>query len=256
VSSDLFASAMRRGKARIMTDKRQLAATSLSIHGVTMQRPETLTSVVAKFIHDAIIRGEYVPGTPLREIPLAQQLGTSRGTVREALHSLAEQGLVEIQPHRGSFVLRITRRRAIEVYELRELLEGYAVGLAVERGCFSGDEARSLEELSVELEAIAREGNPLAIIEAESRIHHRLWSTCGNGLLRDFISLLDEQTRYLKIYHGALDHSPDEEVAEHRRLVEAALSGDPERARRAVSDHIRVSGNLLLATMPPDTANE
>ena len=58
-----------------------------------LRRPETLTTAVAKHIRDAIVRGEYPPGSALPEVRLAEQLGTSRGTVREALRTLDELGV-------------------------------------------------------------------------------------------------------------------------------------------------------------------
>ena len=59
-----------------------------------MERPETLTDAVARYVRDAIVHGDYAPGSALPEIRLATELGTSRGTVREALRGLEDQGLV------------------------------------------------------------------------------------------------------------------------------------------------------------------
>ena len=73
---------------------------------MSLQRPETLTTAVASYIKDAIVRGELAPGARLPEVALAAQLETSRGTVREALRTLADGGLIDIVPRRGGIFLR------------------------------------------------------------------------------------------------------------------------------------------------------
>ena len=67
----------------------------------TLDRPPSLTDAVVAHIRDAIIRGAYAPGQPLTEAGLSDELGTSRGTVREALRELASLGLVDAQPAQG-----------------------------------------------------------------------------------------------------------------------------------------------------------
>lgn len=79
---------------------------------MSLARPETLVSAVISYIRDAIIRGEFPPGSQLAEQALSRQLATSRGTVREALRALAEPGLVQIFPHRGAFVSQLSARSA------------------------------------------------------------------------------------------------------------------------------------------------
>src|SRR4249919_793775 len=116
-----------------------------------LERPETLVSAVARYIRDAIMRGEYEPGRALPEIWLSEQLQTSRGTIREAFRVLAEQGLVETFPHRGSFVGQLHPRKAYEIYTLRAELESYAVRLVMERGGYS---PVALAELRVALERL------------------------------------------------------------------------------------------------------
>jgi DNA-binding GntR family transcriptional regulator len=217
-----------------------------------LTRPETLTEAVARHIRDAIVRGEFPPGSALPEVRLADRLGTSRGTVREALRALEDQGLVEIFPHKGSFVSRMTKRRAREVYELRSILESHAARLAVERGAFSGEGRTSLEDRLRDLETAAEHWDPMALIEAERALHREIWSRCDNDLLKDYLATLQVQTRRLLIYNKVFTTPADEEVAMHRQLVETVLSGDPEAAAAAVRDHVRASADFVLGRMSED----
>jgi DNA-binding GntR family transcriptional regulator len=215
-----------------------------------LQRPETLTSAVAKHIRDAIVRGEYPPGAALPEVRLAEQLGTSRGTVREALRALDDIGLVDILPHRGSFVSTVTMAKARELYELRAVLEGLAARLAIERGHLSADSRPIFEELLAELERAGANADPMALIEAERALHRAVWSRCDNGLLLDYLAQVQVQTRRLLLYNKAFTADPAAEVRMHRALVEEILSGDSQRAEVAVRNHVEASARLVLARLP------
>lgn len=217
-----------------------------------IQRPETLTEAVVRHIRDAIVRGEYEPGSALPEVRLADELGTSRGTVREALRSLEDQGLVEVVPHRGSFVSRMTKARARDLYGLRAVLEAYAVRLAVESGTLSGPGVAAVEERLVGLERAARTGEPMEMIEAERALHREIWSRCPNQLVLEQLATLQVQTRRLLIYNKAFSSPGSDEIALHRDFVAEIVSGDAERAEVAVRQHIQLSASIVLARMPED----
>jgi DNA-binding GntR family transcriptional regulator len=217
-----------------------------------LQRPETLTAAVAKHIRDAIVRGDYAPGAALPEIRLADQLGTSRGTVREALRALEDLGLVDIVPHKGSFVSRVTKRRARELYALRTVLEAYAVRLAVERDAFESEGRVALEARLIDLEHAAASGDALPMIEAERALHREIWSRCDNELLLELLSNLQIQTRRLLIYNKIFRADPADEIQMHRDLVAGIVSGDPDQAEAVVRRHIRASADLVLAKMPEE----
>ncbi|MCP4536946.1 MAG: GntR family transcriptional regulator, partial [Chloroflexi bacterium] len=84
-------------------------------------RPPTITKAVADTLREAILCGELEQGEPLREVELSQSLDVARGTLREALRMLQEDGLVETISHRGTFVTKLSARKVREVYTMREL---------------------------------------------------------------------------------------------------------------------------------------
>jgi DNA-binding GntR family transcriptional regulator len=221
-----------------------------------LERPATLTETVARHVRDAIVRGEFEPGSALPEVRLADELGTSRGTVREALRALEDQGLVDVVPHKGTFVSRVTRRKARELYGVRAVLEGYAARLAVAAGTFQGPAGDALRSTLAAFEKTARAGDPMATIEAERALHRQIWSAAGNELLHELMATIALQTRRLLIYNKVFRTSPDEEIATHRELVMAVLTGDPDRAEAAVREHIAQSAARVLASMPEDLETE
>src|SRR5688500_10178007 len=81
-----------------------------------------------------VTSGTYPPGDPMPELVLAQEFGVSRTPIREALKQLENEGLVEIRPRVGTFVRTPTRREIVELFQLKESLEGLAANLLARRG--------------------------------------------------------------------------------------------------------------------------
>lgn len=211
-----------------------------------LERPETLTSAVARYIRDAIMRGQFSPGQSLPEVWLAEQLQTSRGTIREAFRTLAEQGLVEIVPHRGSFVATLTPRKAQEIYTLRAELESYAVRLVMERGGYSSD---ALVELRLALEQLRvdpADADQFELADADMRFHELLTRASDHQLLLEVLDGLRLQMRQFIVYTKLMGSDEEPEYETHGRLVRAVESGDAVRAAQAVHDHICQAGRQLL----------
>jgi len=97
-------------------------------------RGERTADVIARRLGQAILSGVIAPGTRLREENLARQFSVSRTPVREALIALSTSGLVEVEPNRGSTVLRLTAEDVADVYHLRAVLESESAALAASRG--------------------------------------------------------------------------------------------------------------------------
>jgi DNA-binding GntR family transcriptional regulator len=213
---------------------------------MVLQRPETLTSAVVRYISEAILRGDFAPGQPLPEVQLADRLGTSRSTVREASRTLAEQGLVEVFPHRGVTVARLTAHKAREIFTLRAELESYAVRLAVERGAYTAEERRAHEHALHELELAAVAGNHFALAEADMRFHEVLASASGHQLLLETLAGLRLRMRQAIVFTKLMDSDVETEGVTHRRILEAVHAQDPALAGRAIHQHITQSGEQLL----------
>jgi DNA-binding GntR family transcriptional regulator len=216
---------------------------------VVLQRPETLTTAVVRYISEAILRGEFAPGQPLPEVHLADRMGTSRSTVREASRTLAEQGLVEVFPHRGVIVARLTARRAREIFTLRAELESYAVRLAVERGAFSSEERRAHELALEQLESAVSGGNHFEVAEADMQFHEVLARASNHSLLLETLAGLRLRMRQAIVFTKVLGSDIETETVTHQRILEAVHSGNAGVAARAIHDHITQSGQLLVAKL-------
>lgn len=96
-------------------------------------RYSTVEEAVTAALREAIITGVLKPGQRLRQAALAKELNTSRVPVTAALHTLAAEGLVDYAPHRGATVRMLEPEELEETYQLRILLETFALRLAIER---------------------------------------------------------------------------------------------------------------------------
>ena len=100
-------------------------------------------------------------------------MGVSRGTAREALRLLHQEGaLVEIIPHRGAFVIKLTVERAREIYTLRALLEPYAVRVAMENKAYTEEDLWELQQLVQRLGELENERNDPALVKTDMEFHH------------------------------------------------------------------------------------
>jgi DNA-binding GntR family transcriptional regulator len=215
-----------------------------------LNRPPTLTAATAQNIQEAILRGDFAPGDPLRESDLSESLGVSRGTVREALRWLHQQGaLVEIIPHRGAFVIRLSLDGAREIYTLRALLEPYAIRIAMEKRAYSETDLEELQQLVARIEELEKDGNDAALVDADVEFHRLATRRCDHQLLLEMVKKLQSQTLVLifntKLYRS--DRIPDS--VSHRAIVEGLRAGDPAAAEEILRRHIIDAGSSLVKRM-------
>ena len=121
------------------------------MQGLEIKRASAVDQV-AGAVREMILRGELAPGTPLREIQMAESIGISRNTVRDAVRALAREGLVTHTMHRGAIVARLTERDVVDVFRVRERIETQAIEAS---GSATPEQLAELEEAVRRLERAA-----------------------------------------------------------------------------------------------------
>src|SRR5204862_25361 len=134
-------------------------------------------------LREQILSGELEPGAELAEVALSEQLGVSRGPVREALGRLASEGLVIVRPRRGAVVRSLSKEEFLELYQVREALEMMAVRLAVPR--LSKDDLEDLQRLNQTMARHAERDEVARFFEANLAFHDRLLEASGNTTLQE-----------------------------------------------------------------------
>lgn len=225
---------------------------------------------LARQVYDHLLRrifdGGLVPGSPLREVELAEELGVSRTPVREALGRLAEYGVVETRPNHGAIVRRLGRDELIHLHQVREALEG----MAAEMACGRLDEV-DFAQLDALAEAARDERAPgyfEACDEFDVGLHWLIADRSGNPVLaREIGKLLDmtmrihDQLETVLIPSHRIDPGEPGELRRmcwhhHVAIIDALKSGKPDDCRRTMVTHLRATIQFKAGLMPPSDPGE
>ena len=198
----------------------------------------TLWQRVYTHLREEILSGALEPGTELQEVALSENLGVSRGPIREAIGRLEAEGLVTVRPRRGAVVRALSTEEFLEAYQVREALEVMAVRLAVPQ--LTDADVAELEAYIDEMTSCAERGDTQGFFEANSGFHRALFDISGNRMLVDLYRGLCSQIDRYRLRSLELRGNVQRSIAEHKAILRAARAGDVERAAHLVSEHIRV----------------
>jgi DNA-binding GntR family transcriptional regulator len=203
------------------------------------------TDLVASAVREMILGGQFKPGDTLVERHLAELLGVSKTPVREALIALASSGLVQVSRNRGVVVRRPSADDMWKVFELRLLLEPWAIGRATQLR--SGDvvpaAAVALDESLLLLDG----GDQVRLSLANRRFHRALYSGCGNDLvIRDLDQMQDLiSLGFVLLWERSSWPVWREEYEEHRGILAAVEAQDAQAATAAAREHIERAMTLF-----------
>lgn len=211
-----------------------------------------LGSDVYRILRDRILSQELKAGEKLSDLRLSSELGVSRTPIREALHQLAQDGVVIAEPNRGFFVATFTRKDLEEIFELRKVLEMYAIEHLGE-----ADHTEELERALYELEHVERliknattESEKLdageAFLKTDRGFHSWLVSTVGNKRMSTIVGGLWTQIAIFQQVDGDIPEWMLVAVEQHRNLLNRLLEKDIEGARGLMSNHLEDMQTLVL----------
>lgn len=203
---------------------------------------ETLSEHVFRRIQSAIVQGHIAPGSKISEPELARTYGISRGPLREAIHRLEGQKLLVRVPHVGARVVSLDHRELVELYEIRESLEGMACRLAAEHMSQAEiDELRRVLETHERDEAF-QAGVGYYQQEGDFDFHYRIIQGSGNRTLAKLLcDELYQLVRMYRIQFSATPNRPHQAFAEHHRILDAIADRDGELAELLMRRHIGAS---------------
>ena len=190
-----------------------------------------LRDLARERIRRAILSGE-LSGERITEGALAERLGTSRAPIREVLHELEQQGLVESLGLRGYRVKVLTPSEIRELMLVRMALERLAVTM---KSPGPADTVRRLADLAAAMRDAPHD--PATLDELDTQFHETLVAAAGSPLLLRTWQSMRDQLRLAIHASNVSFGDPAGTAHSHERLV-AALGGEPEAAERAIEDHI------------------
>ncbi len=200
-------------------------------------------------LREAIVRGDIAPEARLVESEISTNFKMSRGAVRTALIRLEEEGLVVREPHRGARVRKVSDDEAVEILQVRAVLEGLAVRLTAERIDDAG--ATRLRALLERHRELLEGGDLLGASDANADLHAALLELSGHGTARRLIRALNSQTVRYQYRTILIPGRPAASVAEHTAIVEAVVAGRADEAEAAMRSHLfNVAQAVQRAVLP------
>ncbi len=207
----------------------------------------TLADATSAALRERILSGRLPGGAPLRQEALAAELGVSRIPLREALRQLEAEGLVILLPHRGAVVTPMPIPQALELFELRAMVETELVSRAVPRMTPADDVA--VAEQVERFENAVDDGDASAWGGANWDLHRALYAPAERPVTLDVVSRLHAQSdRYLRA-QLTLTNGTAAAIREHRAIAAAARRRDAALSARLIRDHILRAGRTLVAAL-------
>ena len=211
----------------------------------TREVPADTRRTVAEALRAAILRGEFVPRQRLVEADLCERFGTSRFIVRSALQELSAQGLVEFQRNRGARVREISLGEAIEITEVRKLLEGLQAARAAER--VTAAQAEALCGIVTGMRAAVSGGELLRYSDLNASLHAAIRDIAAHETAARLLRQLRDQTVRHQFSLSLVPGRPAVSLPQHEAIVAAVTAHDPAAAEQAMHDHLQSVIDALRA---------
>lgn len=214
---------------------------------------QQLYHIVSERLRTAILDGELKPGEWLRQKQIAEELGVSQMPVREALKTLAAEGVVDYVPYRGARVVEFSSEDVADLYAQRSFLEGRAAKAAAQK--ITPKELAALHELQVQMQS----GLTQDRLADHSRLNRRFHQLIYKASRRDYlVRALDQiwsafptmmMSYFAQRGEPSLMEREAQDLKEHRAIIAALESGDGDLAEQLMRQHIEVNCQELLAVL-------
>jgi DNA-binding GntR family transcriptional regulator len=192
---------------------------------------------VVAAIRDAIVRGEFVPNQRLVESDLSAQFAASRASVRSALIELTNEGLVERVQNRGARVRAVSLAEAVEISEVRMMLESLCAAKAAER--ITDAEIAELRELGESMRAAVASGDVVGYSGFNQRLHRRVREIGGQQTAAQVLERLRGQSVRHQFRLAMRPGRPQVSLPEHLAIIDAICAHHPVEAAEAARVHLQ-----------------
>jgi DNA-binding GntR family transcriptional regulator len=202
-------------------------------------------------IKEAILTGELAPGERISIGRLLPQIGFSPTPIREALLKLEQEGFVSRLQRGGFIVSRFTKKDIEEIFEIRDLLECYAVGLAMNH--VQPNDIRWLEKNVEESKQYVAKNKLAKVSALNTQFHDYL-----NGLSKNdrLLFLINEMKDRIYLYRSAILRVPDKagmSIDHHGKMIQAIKKKDVDTLKRLTREHIQIGKEVIFAEIEKGT---
>ncbi|MET8832015.1 GntR family transcriptional regulator [Streptomyces sp. NPDC004610] len=195
-----------------------------------------------EWLRDRIVMGDLPVGSFVEEATVCDATGVSRTPVREAMHRLAGERILQLVPRRGAQVRGISAREVLEAYDARWLIESTAVKSVISQGTdLGGRMEQHLAEMAAVVDEAIHDGSPsarAAYSAADQAFHRTYVSAYGNTLLTDFYDRLWPLHTWMSVQTSLAAHA-EQIHAQHKAILDAVIGRDEKAALHTLRQHLR-----------------
>lgn len=205
----------------------------------------TYSEQVAEYIKQSILDGELSPGDQVKEVLLAEKLGISRAPIREALQTLAREGLIRSEPQKGKHVSALTAKQIMDSYFTGGVLEAAAVTQALLQ--YTESDLADLEKVVDQMREVAESGErPDSLAQLDNAFHDILFSRIDNDLLIELCRRSCQGISKFLLYKYWINlFSPQQVYERHLEILEALKAGKPAKLEKTIRKHYTDSGKRM-----------
>lgn len=194
-------------------------------------------------LRDEILEGIFPPGERLVELNLTERYGVGRAAIRAALVELDSEGLVDRAANRGATVRRISLDEAIEIAEVRSMLEGLIARYAAANA--TDAERVELRTIIDDMRAAVATGDQLAYSKLNAILHRRLREISRHDIANELVANLRNRAAHHQYRLALMPGRSDISLPQHAAIVDAVVTGDRERAEAAMHEHLASVADVL-----------
>jgi DNA-binding GntR family transcriptional regulator len=207
-------------------------------------KTHSLGTIIEQRLERMILDGEIMPGERINESSLAQSFGVSRAPIREACRKLAQYGLVENRVGKGSFVCQVDLKVVIELYELRGMLDAYAV----EQVCLKADQTMidTLGSCIDEMRMLASQAMATEYLLANMAFHMLIIEYAGNESLTHIYQGLAKKLTLFRNETLSVADRRQISMSQHEQIFQAIADRDAQRASLLARHHVEQAKKVLL----------
>ena len=204
---------------------------------------QTIADQVYSILKKNICEGQYPPGFWLQENELCEQLGVSRSPVREALRRLVSDGLVISIPNKGTFVKEFTCKDIDEIFDMRVMLEGYAIRNS--RANLTSAHIQQLLDLLDRMETTFQAGDLEEYTSADEQLHNEIVTLGNNSIVSSTYYRVGSMNQQFRVLSLSVHQRFKESLGEHKQIIHALIEGDTLRAERLNQQHLELARECI-----------
>lgn len=193
-------------------------------------------AIVAEMLREGMQAGDFVPGQRLVEADLIEDFNASRGAVRSSFAMLEAEGLVEKVRHRGVRIRSLGLDEALEIVEMRAMIESMCVGKAAENA--SVEDRAKLRNIVADMDTAVGASDLEGYSALNDLLHSAILDISGTKVAPEIVRRLKIQQARFSVRLAMQPHRPAVSLPEHHEIVDAVCDGDSDRARAAMSEHL------------------